>query len=158
MAQERTNRCAPFPAVTMATATGRGILNTRGRYGQRSMVLPALPTPVPHLTVTHTHTHTHPRRETQIPCPHREWHMCHTGKQNEIKMDTQTCAVKHKLRAQTPSSAPDICPLAANTAPSHFLSLLFLLLTYCLRQTKRHIPPGHQLIDYGRCRAKMIYI
>lgn len=59
LTHEQTHTCASFPAVTMATLTGRGILSTRGRYGQRGVALPSLPTPVPHLLFTHKHTRAH---------------------------------------------------------------------------------------------------
>lgn len=83
LTHEQTDTCTPFPAVTMATRTGRGILSARGRYGQRGVALPPLPNPSASSAI-HTQTHARARKRAGgklVPRAHRERHMCHAGKQ-----------------------------------------------------------------------------
>lgn len=145
LTHEQTDTCAPFPAVTMATLTGRGILSARGgRYGQRGVALPSPPTPVPHLLFTHKHTHVHANTRGESWClAHTEKGTCATqANKNKLKWTHKhvqsSTNYTHKCRHLLLTSAP----WRQTQPPSHCLSRPpFLLLTYCLQQTKRHIPP-----------------
>lgn len=84
LTHEQTDTCAPFPAVTMATLTGRGILSARGgavRAARRGVALAAHPSAS---SAIHTQTHARARKHAGgklVPRAHRERHMCHAGKQ-----------------------------------------------------------------------------
>lgn len=140
---EQTNTCSPFPAVTMATLTGRGILSTRGRYGQRGVALPSLPTPAPHLRFTHKHTRAHANTRGKAGSSYTEKGTCATlANKHKLKWTHKhvqsSTNYTHKCRHLLLTSAP----WRPTQPPSHRLSRPpFLLLTYCLQQTKRHIPP-----------------